>query len=332
MNETLHFLERHGYWLIIAAILGRQACFPIPANLFLVAAGALARSHKLRLTDTLAISVLTFLAADLAWYEAGRRFGNRMLHLVCGILGDPSGCESRARSAFTNHRIRTLLLSKFLVGLDAVSAPMAGAAGFSVALFLVLDAVSAGLWSGCYAALGFIFSNQLDLVATHLFRLGIIAALLAAGACSFYLVRRLLHWLQFVRQFRLARITPERLRAELAAGENILLVDLQRPRNHQADAIPGAVRINPFRLEQYRDVDISPTQEVVLYCDSPGEFISARVALALRKRGIKNVHPLAGGLKAWHALGFPVTSSVRCPVFVRKAKSAGTDTASTNAG
>ena len=30
-------------------------------------------------------------------------------------------------------------------------------------------------------------------------------------------------------------------------------------------AIPGAVRINPRRLEEYRDVEISPSQEVVLY-------------------------------------------------------------------
>src|SRR5579871_4958666 len=125
MNETLQFVERHGYWLLIAAILARQACLPIPANLFLVAAGALARSRKLDLTETITISVLTFLAADLAWYEAGHRFGNRMLHFVCGILGDASICVSRATSAFATRRIGKLLISKFVIGLDAVSAPLA---------------------------------------------------------------------------------------------------------------------------------------------------------------------------------------------------------------
>ena len=307
MNETLHFVERHGYWLLIAAILGRQACFPIPANLFLVAAGALARSRKLDLGETIAISILSFLIADLAWYEAGRKFGQRMLHLVCAIYGDPALCASRATAAFNNHRIRTLLFSKFVVGLDAVSAPLAGAAGFSVALFLLLDAAAAGLWSGSYAALGYIFSNQLDRVAVHLARLGIVAALIAAGAFSFYLGRRFLKWLQFLRQFRLARITPEQLRGKLCAGENILLVDLQRD---HTEAIPGAVRMNPHRLEQFRDVAISPAQEVVLYCESPGEFTSARVALALRQGGIDHVHPLAGGFKAWRDLGFPVTANV----------------------
>ena len=78
MNETTQFLARHGYWLLIAAVLARQACLPIPANLFLVAAGALARSGKLGLSGAVAVSVMTFLLADLAWYEAGGRWGDRI--------------------------------------------------------------------------------------------------------------------------------------------------------------------------------------------------------------------------------------------------------------
>ncbi len=78
-------------------------------------------------------------------------------------------------------------------------------------------------------------------------------------------------------------------------------------------AIPGAVRINPHRPEQCRDLEISPLQEVVLYCASPGELTSARVALALRRRGIALVRPLAGGLQAWRDRGYPVNSEVRIP-------------------
>lgn len=78
-------------------------------------------------------------------------------------------------------------------------------------------------------------------------------------------------------------------------------------------AIPGAVRINPRRLEQYKDIEIAPSQQVVLYCDCPGEFTSARVALALQRKGVEHVRPLAGGLKAWQDRGFPVTTEVRLP-------------------
>lgn len=67
MNETVQFLEQHDYWLLPGAALGRQACLPIPANLLFLGAGALARSGRLSLTGNFALSVLTFLCADLAW-------------------------------------------------------------------------------------------------------------------------------------------------------------------------------------------------------------------------------------------------------------------------
>ena len=40
---------------------------------------------------------------------------------------------------------------------------------------------------------------------------------------------------------------------------------------------------------------------------SSGELTSARVAVALRKRGISNVWFLEGGLTAWKKEGLPVT-------------------------
>ena len=40
MTETLYFFERHGYVVVFAAIIGRQACLPLPSNLLLVTAGA----------------------------------------------------------------------------------------------------------------------------------------------------------------------------------------------------------------------------------------------------------------------------------------------------
>jgi rhodanese-related sulfurtransferase len=102
---------------------------------------------------------------------------------------------------------------------------------------------------------------------------------------------------------------------KLNVGEDVLIVDLQGRVDHTAQpmAIPGAVRIDPRRLEKFRDVWVSPSREVVLYCASPDEFTSARVALALRQKGVDHVHPLAGGLQGWLDHGFPVTAEVRTP-------------------
>jgi membrane protein DedA with SNARE-associated domain/rhodanese-related sulfurtransferase len=312
MNETVQFLARHGYWLLFGAVLGRQACLPVPANLFLLAAGALARSGRLSLSGTLGLSVVTFLLADLAWYDAGRRFGDRVLHFLCGLSRNPGSCVHRATDAFANHRVRTLLVSKFVVGLDALSAPLAGAAHIHPMKFMALDALGAMIWSATYVSLGYVFSDQLDRVVAHVARMGAFLILSVAAGFGFYVAHKFANWRRFVRQFKLARITPEQLRDKLHGGENVLVVDLQSRPDSTTEpmAIPGAVRINPRRLEQYSDIEIAPSQEIVLYCACPGEFTSARVALALRQRGIEHVRPLAGGLQAWRDRGFPVSSEV----------------------
>jgi rhodanese-related sulfurtransferase len=171
------------------------------------------------------------------------------------------------------------------------------------------------LWSAAYASLGFVFSNQLDLVALHLARIGTVIAAGIGIAVGVYLTRKFIRWERFVRQFRLARITPDELHQKLAAGEDILIVDLQGGFRHAANrfAIPGAVRIDPHRLEQYKNVELSPSRAIVLYCASPGEFTSARVAMALRGRGIDDVRPLAGGLRGWRDRGYPVSAFAAAP-------------------
>ena len=315
MKETVQFLAHHGYWLLAVAVLGRQACLPVPANLLLVAAGALARMGELHLTPILASAVLTFILADLAWYEAGRRWGERTLHLLSGFSRNPAAAAHRATAVFARHGVRTLLISKFVVGVDAVAAPLTGASGTSPARFVLFDGAGATLWSAFYAVLGYVFSDQLDRVAVHVARVGVVLGALAAAAAAIYFAKRAARWLRFVRQFALERISPEELYRRLNAGDDILLLDLQghRGTSGEAPAIPGAIRIDPRKLELYMDVEISPSRDVVLYCASPGEFTSARVALALRDRGITRVRPLAGGLQGWRARGFPITASAGIP-------------------
>src|SRR5580704_12689306 len=116
MNETVHFIARYGYWLLALAVLGKQACLPIPTSLFVLAAGALARSGGLSVPVIVGVSVITFLVADLAWYETGRRLGDRILHFVCGFSRDPEARVNRATAAFAGHGLKALLASKFVWG------------------------------------------------------------------------------------------------------------------------------------------------------------------------------------------------------------------------
>jgi membrane protein DedA with SNARE-associated domain/rhodanese-related sulfurtransferase len=316
MNEMVHFLARHGYWLVFTSLLGGQAGLPVPGSLILLAAGALAASGKLNLAAIVVLAALALALADLAWFEAGRKWGRKILHLACGISKDPAGCVRKAEESFGRHGVKLFLGSKFVIGIDAVAVPLAGASRTARAQFLFFDALGATLWSGAYATLGFIFRKQLDLVAAYASRMGVLVVILVvillAAALGFYIIRKAVRWLRFIHEFRLARITPEQLRDKLRAGDDILILDVRRTRGsvQELQGIPGAVRIDPYHIE--RDIGAmvpleTPNRHIVIYCTCPSEFTSARVALALRRRGLQHVWPLAGGLDAWRDRGFPVT-------------------------
>jgi membrane protein DedA with SNARE-associated domain len=193
VNDAFHFLARYGYWLLPVSVLGRQAFLPIPANLLLISAGALAHSGGLNLASAIGLSTLAFLVADLAWFETGRRLGNRILHFVCSFSGHAGARALTATSSFHRYDVKTLLVSKFIFGLDAVAVPLAGAGGVSRARFVLFDALGALLWSCSYATIGYVFSDQLERVAVHMQRIGFIGVLGVGVVLGFLLARRFVH-------------------------------------------------------------------------------------------------------------------------------------------
>jgi membrane protein DedA with SNARE-associated domain/rhodanese-related sulfurtransferase len=291
---------------------------PVPAPLFLIAVGALAAARKLGLVAALGLAVTACVLADWAWYEAGRVWGDRVLHFIHGLAPDPEAAERRSRKNFARYGPGLLVVAKFVAGLDLVAPPLAGTSAVSRLRFVAFDAIGAGLWSAAYSGLGYVFSHDLDRAAAYAARAGTFLAGLVFAGLSIYAVPKLARWSRFIREFRLTRITPEELKRKLDAGEPVFIVDLQGRGRHarERQGIPGAVRINPYRLEQYRAYDrktpapLPRDREVVLYCDTPHEFTSARVALAMQQRGFSRVRPLAGGLRAWQERGFPVAQDL----------------------
>jgi membrane protein DedA with SNARE-associated domain/rhodanese-related sulfurtransferase len=318
VNAIVPLLVKHGYSVLFVSVFARQMWLPVPAILFLIAAGALADSGRMVLPVALGLAIVACLLADMVWYEAGRRWGNQILHFIYGLALDPDAVSRRSTETFVRHGARTLMLAKFVVGLDAATPPLAGLSGTSRTRFIALDAIGAALWSGVYAGLGYLLGKDLDRAAAYAARLGMVWGLVVFAALATYVSRKLVRWHRFVREFRMSRITPEELKKKLDAGEQVMIVDLhgrrERLRGHQG--IPGAVCIDPHRLGQHdnprKQPPIPRDCEVVLYCTTLHEFTSARAALELRRRGFERVRPLAGGLQAWHERGFPMTLVILC--------------------
>ncbi len=164
MHEIVREITRHGYIALFASVFARQLCLPVPAILFLLAAGALAGDGKLNLAVVIILGAIGCLIADLIWYEAGRLRGDAVIHFVGRFSSGSESSAARISNVFRRYGTKTLLISKFVIGLDALSPPLAGIFGTSFVRFLSFDAAGATFWAGAYGGLGFIFWKQLSRV------------------------------------------------------------------------------------------------------------------------------------------------------------------------
>ena len=267
MNATLEFLVRHGYTVLFAWVFVEQIGLPIPTVPMLLASGALAGTGRLSLTTVAIVAIAAAMLSDSLWYQLGRRRGARVLRMLCRISLEPDSCVRRAENLYGKHGASSLLLAKFVPGLNTASPPLAGIFRMRLERFLFFDALGVILWVSAYVGLGYAFSDQLERVADRALKLGagLIALLLAAFGG--FLVWKYLKRQRFFQELRVARITPEQLKQMLDAGEGPVIVDLRHALDFEAEpeTIPSAIRMSAEDLEQMNQ-HIPPNREVVLYC------------------------------------------------------------------
>jgi membrane protein DedA with SNARE-associated domain len=208
MNTIVQFVVKHGYSVLFATVFAHQVGLPIPAPLFLLAAGALAAARTLGFVPAVGLAIIACLLADMVWYEAGRRRGDKVLHAIHRFARDPDYHDRRAKEIFARYGLQLLVVAKFVPGLDAVLPPLAGASRTGRIRFLIFDAVGAGLYSSAYAGLGYIFSHRLDRAAAYVTRAGTLLAGLAVAGLAIYCAIKLVQGRRSTRDFRIARITP----------------------------------------------------------------------------------------------------------------------------
>ncbi|MEO8597203.1 MAG: VTT domain-containing protein [Candidatus Solibacter sp.] len=265
MGETAEFVVHHGYALLFVWVLAEQGALPLPSIPLLLACGALARSGQLNPVLVIVSGMAGCLLADNLWFQLGRLRGARILSFLCRISLEPDSCVRQTENAFQKYGVRSLLISKFVPGLNALAAPMAGSSGTSLARFLWFDALGALLWLLAYCGLGYAFSGEIERVGRYAMRMGsglvvLLATLLGAWILWKYLQRR-----RFLHKLAVARITPAELRRQLDDGEAPTIIDLRSAHQPGVASLPGALRIAIEDLAQ-RHADIPRDRDVILFC------------------------------------------------------------------
>jgi membrane protein DedA with SNARE-associated domain len=263
----IDILRQYGYSLIFVTVLAENLGLPVPSYALVLVAAALAMDLHLRLGGVLLVCALGALSGDTLWYILGRRRGRRILRTLCSVSLNPDSCVSRTENLFARHGLKSLLVAKFLPGLNTVAPPLAGMLRMSPLRFLLFDLAGIALWAGSALGLGLAFRSQVEWLLEWLAAFGHAGVLIVAMALAGWLLLKWIERWRFYRFLERSRISAPELKELLAQGDAVTVVDLRSDLTYRADGlkIPGAIHIPPAEFPA-RFGEIPTDRPVVMYC------------------------------------------------------------------
>jgi membrane protein DedA with SNARE-associated domain/rhodanese-related sulfurtransferase len=306
-HDLIPLLSQYGLAIVFANVLIEQLGVPVPAIPTLVIAGALVAEGKLSGPLVFAVAIAACLLADVAWYLAGRRFGNGVMKMLCRISLTPDYCVSETQARFERWGVNALVIAKFVPGLATIAPPLAGATRIGWPQFLVFNTLGASLWVGAGLGGGMLLGPQMEWLLTRLDDIGSVAIIIIVALLAAYIAFKWWERRRFFTMLRMARITVDELYRLIDAGLNPVIVDVRSPtaRALEPRRIPGALHV-PLHAVDHHVKDLPRDREIILYCTCPNEASAAQVAKILMNNGFAKVRPLHGGLDAWIEAGYEV--------------------------
>ncbi len=269
MNDLLALIVHHGYVFIFLIVLAEALGIPVPAALALVSGGAAVASGALRAPAAALVAVTAMLMGDSLLYFLGSRMGWRLLGFLCRVSVDPETCILRSAESFYKHGRTTLVVAKFIPGINSMAPPLAGSMKMPFLQFLGLDFLGAAAYALAYGGVGFIFRDFVATITRGFRTAGhVVEIVVIIAALAFIAYRISLYW-----KHRVYRIVPRIQVFELAAklqtqySERILLADVRSHGYYDpgADRIRGSIRLEPNNLSE--EVKTLPRdKDIYLYC------------------------------------------------------------------
>jgi membrane protein DedA with SNARE-associated domain len=269
MTDMLKLMAGHGYVLTFVLLLAEAIGLPFPAAIALVAAGAAIASHALWTPYVLLVALMALLLGDSAQFWLGRYMGWRLLGFLCRVSLNPETCILRSAESFYKRGKATLVIAKFIPGVNTMAAPLAGSMKMHFWQFLRLDFAGALLYAVTYLLVGYLARDFLAVILRGFHAAGETMEVVVVLALSAYVSYRIVQY----RRFRMYRVVPRvqvQELAQLLASENasrVLIVDVRSHGYYDSGSarIKGSIRIEPNNLEA-EIKNLPKDKDIYLYC------------------------------------------------------------------
>jgi len=303
MSHLIAMIQQYGLGFVFLNVLALQAGLPVPAYPTLIVAGAYAASGGSPLWALIGVGIAAALIADTAWYAAGRTYGMRILKTLCRVSLSQDSCVRQTETIFQRFGPASMLFAKFVPGFASVATALAGALRLRYWVFVVFDAIGAGLWVSVGLLLGYVFRDAIGDVMDRLASLGRYGSMLVILAFVAWILLKWWRRRLFIRQLRMDRVSVDELRDLIDTNKVSAIVDVRSPLTQAATGrIPGARTIDIKNIAKGFE-GVAKDEEVIVYCACPNEATAVKIAQQLRKIGFKRIRPLHGGIDAWIGAG-----------------------------
>jgi membrane protein DedA with SNARE-associated domain len=217
----------------------------------------------------LAASIAALLLGDTMQFWLGRYMGWLLLGFLCRVSINPETCILRSAESFYKRGKITLVIAKFIPGVNTMAAPLAGSMKMRFWQFLRLDMAGALLYAVTYLALGYLSRDFLAAILRGFHAAGRAMEGVVIAALVVYAVYRLVQY----RKNKMYRVVPrvqvEELARRLASDDasRVQIVDVRSHGYYDSGAarIKGSIRIEPNNLEE-EIKNLAKDKDIYLYC------------------------------------------------------------------
>jgi membrane protein DedA with SNARE-associated domain/rhodanese-related sulfurtransferase len=313
-------IAQHGYSILFAFVFLEVIGAPLPAAPILLVAGGASVHGPLVPGAAILTAMTAILLGDAIMYTLGRATGWWLLGILCRFTPNPETCILHTADRFYRRGRVVLLFAKFIPGINALAAPMAGSMRMPFRNFVLFDMAGALLYILSYFGVGFIFSDFLGAITRGYTQFGAYVTWAVAVLVAIYVLYRLFLAMRERKKAPVDKITA----SDVGQMPDAAVYDVRSHGYYEKNArrIQGSERLEPNALNQVTGPDVPKDRPIVLYCTCVREATSVKVARILKQQGY-NVSVIAGGLRAWRKAGLPLEAvpkdeMVQLPTFSRK--------------
>lgn len=189
-DQILSLIGQYGYLIVFFGVMLESIGIPLPGETILIAAGFLVQQGTFDPGVTIVFGILGTIIGNQIGYWIGRR-GGRLFVLRRGRhVGITRERLARAEEFFARHGGKAVFLARFVPGLRAFAALVAGISRMHRRTFFFYNVLAGVVWATASVLIGYLFSGSLDLVEEWIGLSGALLVVLLVVALVFYLAYR----------------------------------------------------------------------------------------------------------------------------------------------